>query len=83
MEVFLLEPYIINAIETQGAGDREEWVTKYQLMYRLSIASLWHFYSDDSGNTIVSTSVICIFRPLYFYIPLYKPDLYNKDLFVT
>ena len=77
MEIFLFEQYFIHAIETQGAGDRQEWVTKYKLMYRLTDSSVWHYYRDSDGQEVVSLFMLNTIYTGSVYI--YVFDIFSKQ----
>ena len=47
--------YFFHAIETQGAADRDEWVTSFQLHYKLSSGAHFEPYRNSSGDTVVSS----------------------------
>ena len=53
-EIFLFWKYSIRSVTTQGAADRDNWVTEYEVMYQLTASSYWHYYTDDDGNVMVS-----------------------------
>ena len=41
LEVFLQEKYFIHAVEIQGAPDKDEWVTKFEILYKLTNTGHW------------------------------------------
>ena len=45
-------PVAVRSIRTQGAHDRDEWVTKYELLYRTSYRGVWQKAVDSEGNTV-------------------------------
>ena len=51
--IYLHSNYFIHAIETQGAADRDEWVTSFQLNYKLNNSTFWEDYRNSSGQTVV------------------------------
>ena len=53
LEVFLQEKYFIHAVEIQGAPDKDEWVTKFEILYKLTNTGHWSKYADSDGETQV------------------------------
>ena len=46
-------PLIVTAIETRGAHDREEWVTQFEILYKIASHSFWYTLEDEEGNRVV------------------------------
>ena len=57
---------------TQGHVDRFEWVTKYQVSYRLTFEEDYQWVRDDLGEIIVSTNFISYILVLYMYMYVTK-----------
>ena len=53
LDINFHENYFIHAIETQGAGDRDEWVTHFMLLYRLRTKDIWQEYRNSNGDRVV------------------------------
>ena len=45
---------VIYGIQTQGAGDKEEWVTSFYLSYRTQYGSFYEFIRTNDGGIRVS-----------------------------
>ena len=58
---FITPVHIIHTV-TQGHQDHEEWVTSYQVSYRLGSEENYQWVRDQEGNIMVSICTTPSFR---------------------
>ena len=52
-QIILFWKYVIRSVTTRGNPDRDEWVTEYELLYRLNDFSFWEYYRNPDNSVVV------------------------------